>query len=365
MSGAPPGFAGYIPIAPRGELAPSSRTSVLFDGKKWPFKPDIVASGGNSAASPDGTIVDTPPNLALLTSRLQGPGEGFVTTTRDTSAATAQVAALAADIVAAYPNLKPETVRALIVHSAEWTTLMRKRMDGGSTKAQLGNLLRRYGMGVPDASRALRSAADALTLIAEGLIRPYERENDDVEGKAREMNLHELPWPTAELEALGASPVRLRVTLSYFIEPNPSSRGWSGRYVYPSHGLRFATKRPEESVAAFRGRVNRRARAAGEVHQGVSTETGWLFGSNQQQAPGSLHTDIWSGTAADLASKGAIAVYPVAGWWKGRRDFDQSTEGVDYSLVVSVEAPELDVDIWTPVASRITPLIEIETLGAL
>jgi hypothetical protein len=28
--------------------------------------------------------------------------------------------------------------------------------------------------------------------------------------------------------------VRLRVTLSYFVEPNPASRGWQGRYRYAS-----------------------------------------------------------------------------------------------------------------------------------
>ena len=40
MSGAPAAFAGYAPIAPRGELSPVSRTSVVFDRKKWPFKPN-------------------------------------------------------------------------------------------------------------------------------------------------------------------------------------------------------------------------------------------------------------------------------------------------------------------------------------
>lgn len=113
MSGAPADFAGYQPIAPRGELSPVSRTSVVFDRGKWPFKPDVVADGGNVAASPDKTIADTPENLAVLTTRFQPFGGGFFTTTRDTSAATASVAAIAADIYAAYPDLRPETVRAL------------------------------------------------------------------------------------------------------------------------------------------------------------------------------------------------------------------------------------------------------------
>lgn len=175
------------------------------------------------------------------------------------------------------------------------------------------------------------------------------------------MNLHELPWPIAQLEALGAAQVRMRVTLSYFVEPNPSSRGWTGRYIYPSHGLRFATRRPEESVASFRQRINTRARIDGEKPPSLDTESGWLFGSNQQQAAGSLHTDIWSGSAAALASKGAIAVYPVAGWWKNRAKDDQSEQGVDYSLIVSIESPEVEVDLWTPVYQQVRGSIEITT----
>lgn len=359
MAGAPSGFAGYHPIAPRGELSPVSRTSVLFDRKKWPFKPDVVADGGNVAASPDRTAVDTPSNLAVLTTRFRNPGEGLFTTTRDTSAATAHVAAIAADIYAEYPELRPETVRALIVHSAEWTDAMRTRFDTETSKTALTALLRRYGMGVPNADRALHSATDALTLVTEAMIHPYQRQGSSNTGTTREMNLHSLPWPAEQLEALGETRVRLRVTLSYFVEPNPSSRGWTGRYLYPSHGLRFATRRPEESVDSFRQRINTRARIEGERPPSLNTEGGWLFGSNQQQAAGSLHTDIWSGPAVALASKGAVAVYPVAGWWKNRALADQSELGVDYSLVISIESPEADVDLWTPVYQQVRSAVDI------
>jgi hypothetical protein len=82
------------------------------------------------------------------------------------------------------------------------------------------------------------------------------------------MNLHQLPWPTDALAALGEVPVRLRVTLSYFVEPNPSSRGWTGRYVYPSHG-----RRPEDSVETFRQRINTQARPEGQKPPVLDTET--------------------------------------------------------------------------------------------
>lgn len=361
MAGALDAFRGYVPIAPRGELSPTSRTSVTFDRKRWPVKPDVVANGGNLARSADGSIVDTPENLGVLTTRHQqfGSSDGFFTNSRDTSAATAQVAAIAAGIYAAYPDLKPETVRALVIHSAEWTEAMLERFNPKKTKTELVNLLRRYGMGVPNLNRAVYSASDALTLIAESTIKPYEREGRSNDGKAREMNLHRLPWPKKELELLGEANVKLRVTLSYFVEPNPSSRGWNGRYAYPSHGLRFQIRRPEESVDDFRKRINKKAQEGNETGLKLDTDRGWLFGPDQQQAPGSLHTDIWTGQAAQLAEREAIAVYPVGGWWKYKSRFDQSHMGVDYSLVVSIESPETEIDLWTPVAQQIGTAIAV------
>jgi len=353
MVGAAPMFAGYTPIAPRGELSPVSRTSVSFDMKNWPFKPEVVADGGNWAASPDRSSVDSPENLGVLTTRLQTPGRGFFTVTGDTSAATARVASIAADVHAAYPDFRPETVRALVVHSAEWTTPMRRRFEQANSRTRMDvvALLRRYGMGVPDVERALKSAEDALTLITESTIQPFKRDGGGQDGTANEMNLHSLPWPVGQLEELGETEVKMRVTLSYFIEPNPSRRGWNGRWAYPSFGLRFAVIRPEDNVDAFRQRLNQLAREDGRKPLQLSTEGGWLFGRDQQTRPGSLHTDIWTGDAVRLAKKGVIAVYPVSGWWKYRRALDQSHQGVHYSLVVSIESP--GVDIWTPVQQQI------------
>ncbi|MGP5605729.1 peptidase, S8/S53 family protein, partial [Corynebacterium casei] len=82
-------------------------------------------------------------------------------------------------------------------------------------------------------------------------------------------------------------------------------------------------------------------------------------GSDQQKAAGSLHTDIWTGDAAALANKGAIVIYPVGGWWKFNKGGDQSDKGVDYSLVVSIESPETEVDLWTPVNTLIQAPVEI------
>jgi hypothetical protein len=211
-------------------------------------------------------------------------------------------------------------------------------------------------MGVPDLLRATRSAADALTLVAEDVIHPF-----DSKGRMREMHLHNLPWPGDVLADLGGAPVVLRVTLSYFIEPNPGSRGWARRYTYSSHGLRFDVRRSTESNDDFRKRINQLALGEEEKRppSRSSDASEWYFGPDYRVS-GSLHTDIWHGTAADLAQRGAVAIYPVAGWWKERPSHDHSERGARYALAVSIETPDQDVDIWTPVAQEVGIPIEIE-----
>jgi hypothetical protein len=350
------GYDGWTPLAQHGELSPYSRTSVAFN-PAWPAKPDVLLEGGNVARSPDGKQFDWPYAYQRLTTKRPLPDPRLFTVTRQTSAATAQAAHLAASILSDYPNLWPETVRALIVHSAEWTPAMRAQLDAAAQRRPRDALRRRYGMGVADLVRATRSATDALTLVAEDVIHPF-----DGDGRMREMHLHNFPWPAAVLADLGGAEVRLRVTLSYFIEPNPGSRGWVRRYSYASHGLRFDVRRPTESNDDFRKRINQLALAEEErrppSHRSDAPE--WYFGPDYR-ASGSVHSDIWRGTAADLAQRGAVAIYPVTGWWKERPSRDHSGRGARYALVVSIETPGQDVDIWTPVAQEVGIPIEIQT----
>lgn len=336
---------GFKPLAGHGELSPWSTTSVGFD-PPWPIKPDVVAEGGNIGVDSNGNVDFPIPSLSLLTTYYR-PNQKLFVPTWATSPASAQVARLCALIMADYPDLGPEAVRALTVHSAQWTPLMMAHLKGaGEAKSKRAKLVRRYGFGVPNVGRALRSADDALTLIAQGTIRPF------VSGKMREMNLFHLPWPKAELEALADAPVRLKVTLSYFVEPNPARRGWQKRHRYQSHGLRFEVKGALETPQDFHKRLNKRALEEEEQRPTAGDDDDWFLGPRARNT-GSLHSDSWSGTAADLAERGVVVVYPVTGWWKEQQKRDRSALGVRYALVVSIETPSVESDIWTPVAQEV------------
>ena len=81
------------------------------------------------------------------------------------------------------------------------------------------HLLQRYGYGVPNLERALRSARNDLTLVVEDTITPYKLKDSRI--STNEMNLHQFPWPRDILQGLGELDAEVRVTLSYFIEPSP------------------------------------------------------------------------------------------------------------------------------------------------
>ena len=114
-----PGYNDWQPMGSAGDLSPRSRTSVIWQ-QEWPIKPDVLLEGGNLGIDPSNGHGDDIDDLALLTT-FRRPLERAFTTTSDTSAATAQIARMAAQILADRPTLWPETVRGLIVHSAEWT----------------------------------------------------------------------------------------------------------------------------------------------------------------------------------------------------------------------------------------------------
>lgn len=348
----------YAPVAPEGGLSPFSTTSVTWQ-PQWPLKPDVVLEGGNAAADSVSTV--WMPSLSLLTTH-HLPADRLLTTANATSSATALASRLAAQVMAEYPDLWPETVRALIVHSAEWTGAM-KRMhltsNPNPSKADYQNLLRRCGFGVPDLDRALWSVSNSLTMVVQERLHPFKKEPRK-QPAPRDMHLHNLPWPADVLESLGEIPVEMRVTLSYFVEPNPSQRGIRSRYRYESHGLRFDVKRPLETVDAFRGRINAAARDEEEGTAGGSSDPAWLIGT-QNRHRGSLHGDIWRGSAADLASRGHIAVYPAMGWWRTRAALERYDRAARYALVVSIKAPETDIDLYSEVANQIDAPVIIRT----
>jgi Subtilase family len=349
-------------IAPRGGLSPHSATSCLWtkpESRHWPLKPDLVFEGGNVAANANGDRYERD-SLCLLTTNSDIQQRLFAPFWA-TSAATALAANMAAQIQAEYPKFWPETVRALMVHSAEWTPEMLRGVKQGN-KGDIAHVLRRFGHGQPNLARALASARSRATLICQDSLQPFEKKDGKL--RTKDMMLYRLPWPKALLQANSAVNVRLRITLSYFIEPNPGSRMVNSKYRYAGCNLRFLVQTPtEKSVENFIARVSDALtddeRDAYEKPE--DTTDGWTLGDDLR-CRGSIHADNWTGTAAQLAAMEHLIVFPVNGWWRLRAQHKKYNNRIRYALVVSLETVGTDIDVFTPIeAAVLKPSVDVST----
>jgi hypothetical protein len=164
--------------------------------------------------------------------------------------------------------------------------------------------------------------------------------------------------------------VTLKVTLSYFIEPNPGERGRDNKYSYQSAALKFALINPGETSANFELRTNKfnkdgLAKVLNKEKLDSNTDfnknTGndrWVLGADNV-FKGSVHSNYWVGPAIEIADCNKIAVFPQSsGWWKNLKSKEKYNEKMRYSLIVSLETPENTEDIYTEIAN----LVKVENL---
>lgn len=344
-------------VAQLGEISPYTSTSNIWD-KKWPIKPEVLFEGGNLVKRDENTF-ERHVDLELLSTSKHFNIRQF-DTINATSAATAEASWLAAKIQYIYPNAWPETIRALIVHSASWTEQMIQQFDINiKSKSKVQELLRTCGYGVPDINRALYSFENGLTFVAQETIQPYIKEGDKY--KTNEMHFFDVPWPTDLLASLGETPVRFKITLSYFIEPGAGEIGWKDKYRYQSYGLRFEINNINETEAEFKKRINKEARDDDEDKPDTNSGSGrWLIGKNNRDV-GSIHSDIWEGTASEMADCNKIAVYPIIGWWRERHNLRKYNTRARYSLIISLDTPAEDIPLYSTVQAMIQIPVEIST----
>ena len=343
-------------------LSPFSRTSVPWN-VHWPINPDIVMEGGNLAKNQSGDYMERESLEPISTASNFQTGRPLCNMNA-TSAATASAARLGAMLVERFPDYWPETHRGLMVHAARWRAPMLGAIDPHrpSNSGAVQKLLRLYGYGEPDQARLFGSGESGTTMIIQDQIQPYDPESKPGKANLGYFNLHSLPWPKDVFDQHRDIELSLRVTLSYFIDPNPGSRCWdrSQKYRYASHLLRFSFKRPTEDDEAFRRSLEKRVEEEeGAIDSRTPSDPRWALGPQLRGKSGSLVQDIWKGSPAELAEMGKVAVYPAKGWF-ATRSFPKDHEfhnchqkTVRYSLIVSIDA-EQDIGLYTAISNRVS-----------
>lgn len=340
-----PNLTSYLPVAQAGEISPHTSCGRVNDG---PIKPDIVCEGGNVIF--DGLLPDPGPLAILTTGRNSVTGQPSLAAINATSAATANAARLASELQQLAPTLRPESIRGLLVHAADWTPKMRAQFTNRHER------LAACGYGKPSRSVARACLRERATVVIEGeLPNAVEERYLDDNGrpktrKRREARFFRLPLPEEELLELGAAEAQLRVTLSYFAEPNTF-----GRSV--THGMDMAWRMqgPTEDNDQFFKRINKLRRATGEKPK--TKDFAWEIGP-QHRERGTVQSDRWRGTAASIAGDKLIAVYPVLGWWDARKNLEWLSS--PFSLIVTVEVPGLDIYSYVSNELTVPTVIEVD-----
>ncbi|KZS42935.1 hypothetical protein AWE51_16415 [Aquimarina aggregata] len=349
-------------LANINELSPFSRTSNSWENN-WPIKPDVVFEGGNLIRL-DNENINFDDNLEILTTSSNAV-INQLTTINATSAATAFASNFMAKLRHAYSDAWEETLRGLMIHSASWTEAMENQLNFNGSQASIIKMLRTFGYGVPNLEKAISCKTNYLTFVSEQIIQPYIKK-DGESSRTNEVHFYEFPWPEKTLQALGNLDVTIRVTLSYFIEPNPGEKGYTNNYSYQSVGLRFALMPPNDTPENFMLRINNAAREQLKEDLGIGKKERlpegeiesvnnikWALGADNV-FKGSIHSNFWKTSAAEASASKYIAIYPIAsGWWKNLNKQEKFNERLRYSLIVSIETPENTQDIYTEIAQRV------------
>lgn len=342
-----------------GGISPFTSTGSVE--QDWPIKPDVVMEGGNLAISGTLTNASVPTLCALTASHRYHYGQPLGQLSM-TSEAAARAARLAVEIWNVERRLRPETVRGLIVHAASWTDQMQQQFRG------MKDRLAACGYGIPDEEFARQCAANRATIVIEDVMPnavfeeelkkqpPKRAGTKTTEPKARrKQKLYRLPVPECLLTSADAD-VELRVTLSYFPEPNKY-----GRRVFHGLDLRWDMQGPQESEIEFLERINALKRSRGidgkrQRSNPDSKSFSWDLGS-QLRGRGTVQSDRWRGKMSALAGDKLIAIIPVLGWWDHRRTL--KTQTMPFSLIVSVLGPGVYSAIKPHVEIPLEPTIEV------
>ncbi|MCU4336035.1 S8 family peptidase [Acinetobacter dispersus] len=358
-----PNYTNWKPWSEKGDISPSTKTSVNWEWRKQaPLKPDFVLEGGNRIISPETPRdVTNHDDVSILTTSgdINFPFDSHL----DSSAASALASNYAALISDKYPNYWPETIRGLLIHSCKYNKSINEaykklRNDDNLPKnVALETILRTVGYGVPNIDKALNSYENHAHVVLQNTLKPFKK------GKfsniaLNEWHLIQLPWPIEELSNFSSSNVELKITLSYFIEPNPQNKGYKSKFSYQSHGLRFKFISPNQTLENFKASINKED-LYDEYEKSDAESKGWFLGANLR-TKGCIHSDIWQGTAAELITMNTIAIYPISGWWKSAKAKERWKNKIRYSLIISIDCKE-NIDIYSSITSKIENLNRLKT----
>ncbi|OBQ24255.1 MAG: subtilase family protease [Anabaena sp. WA113] len=313
------------------------------------IKPEVVEYGGDilkDENQPPNFICNTNTSPELVRSTLSPTPSPLVAADDfGTSFAAPRVTHIAARLAAEFPNESCLLYRALIVQSARWPDWALAK-----TNEEKYNVIRQIGYGIPDVERAISNTPNRITLITQG----------EKFIKAGEVDIYQVQLPDSLRSPGEEFEILLEITLSYKAQPRRTRRN---RRKYLSTWLDWDCSKTGEDSKHFLGRMLANHKIPEDAEKGDELFT-WTLGKekryrsikNVSRSIGTIQKDWAVVKSYNLREAFCIAVVGHEGW-----NNDPFAE-VPYSLVVSFEAIQADIPIYTPmVEAQIETEVQTET----
>jgi len=304
------------------------------------IKPDVVEYGGGLVISKTGNVISSKESTSpeLIRSTLNG-GSAFGKDIVGTSFATPKVSYIVAQLLKLYPDEDINLLRALVVQGA--------RLPNDFFRNPTTRSVKHFGYGIPSLERVTENTHQRATFYNTGNIRAEE-------GHIYSLNIPEfLRSPAEEYDIL------IEVTLSYTAKVRRTRQktksylstwlDWtSSKVAEPFEDFKdYVLKEIEENVTVYDK----------DVRNGMSSWDWKIKSSTRGTIDGISRTNNtvqkdWTIIKShELTNDINFAV-------RGHKGWDKTNGGVPYSLVVSIEILNSNIEIYE--AIRIENPIEIE-----
>ncbi|HRB80148.1 MAG TPA: hypothetical protein PKY86_08075, partial [Niabella sp.] len=140
---------------------------------------------------------------------------------------------------------------------------------------------------------------------------------------------------------------------------NPGEKQYAKNFSYHSHSLDFKLIKPLEELDVFKRRISSAADLMDSDEEINHVNEEWAI-KERIRSKGSIKKDFINTSGADLATRYTLAVYPKGGWFRTRKKLNKYNSIVRYSLIVTIDTPEVNIDIFTPVENLISNTIGVE-----
>lgn len=330
--------ADCLSLGIEDEVSPFSRVGTGIWGM---IKPDVVEYGGGLTISKTGNIVSGKEAISpeLIRSTLNG-GSAIGNDIVGTSFATPKVSHIVAQLLKLYPDEDVNLLRALVVQGARLSNIF---FENPTSKS-----IRHFGYGIPSLERVTKNTHQRVTFYNVGEIRAEE-------GHIYSLNIPEfLRSPVEEYDIL------IEVTLSYTTRVRRTRQKTKS---YLSSWLDWTSSKVGESFEDFRDYVLKEIEEDDtiydrDVRNGMSGWNWKIKSDSRGSVDGISRTNStvqkdWTIIKShELPNDISFAV-------RGHKGWDKENGEISYSLVVSIEVLNSNLEIYE--AIRVENEVEIET----